>query len=183
MSAKDHEQEIARQLYIHSRFTQGQIAEKLGVHRNTIQNWVRDGKWTVLRNKHRQMPAILVEDLYHELQEINDRISKRKVGERIPTVEETNIRRNIVTTIRQLKQNSSVSEMKEAFVPLIDVLKYSAPDLVDSIKNFTDFIVEERITEQSLVKGANNQNLYDEYCDDEESIENMQNEQNSAPAA
>ncbi|MEI8279083.1 MAG: hypothetical protein WCG87_04915 [Bacteroidota bacterium] len=180
MSSKDHEQEIARQLYIHSRLTQPQIAEKLGVHRNSIQNWARDGKWTVLRNKHRQMPAILVEDLYHELQEINDRISKRKVGDRIPTVEETTIRRNIVATIRQLKQNSSLSEMKEAFVPLIDIIKYSDPGLVDTIKNYTECVIDERITEQSLVKGANNNNLYDEYCDDEEMIEN---EQNSAPAA
>lgn len=181
MSAKSNEYSIARQLYIHSRMTQTEISHIVGVHRNTIGEWMRDGAWVMLRNKHRQMPTLLVEDLYHELQEMNEQISKRDIGKRIPTTEEANIRRHIVTTIRSLKQNSTVSEMKEAYTPLIDWLKRAMPHVAGTVADYTEQIIRERIQVEPYAPGTTNRTLMDDFCEEDDTAElQPENENNNA---
>ncbi|MEI8279142.1 MAG: hypothetical protein WCG87_05210 [Bacteroidota bacterium] len=183
MTPKSNEFSIAKELYINSRLTQTEISHIVGVHRNTIGEWIRDNAWIMLRNKHRQMPTLLVEDLYHELQELNERISKRDVGNRIPTTEEANIRRHIVSTIRSLKQNSTAGEMKEAYTPLVDWLRRAMPHIADNVADYCEQIIRERIQVEPYASSSTNRTLMDDYCEEEDIEEykfHSENENNSA---
>lgn len=40
---------IAKDLFIKSRCTQEEIAEKVGTTRQTVSRWIREGRWEELR--------------------------------------------------------------------------------------------------------------------------------------
>lgn len=101
-------QEQAKKLFLQTSFTQAQIAEILGVTQKTISVWTCQGKWKGMKEAAKQTPLVIIEQLSHELTEINSMIMARKTGERFPTTQEAEVRRKIMQSIKYMKEHQTI---------------------------------------------------------------------------
>lgn len=129
----------AQFLYFNTDKTQDEIAKDLGISPQCMSRWAKGGNWRALKKAALQSPAALTQQLYDELEEINNNIRRREDGARIPTREEQDMRTKIIANIRPLKKLIAQPELQQVFFGLHDFLKrcgHTNPDLKHDIAAF-----------------------------------------------
>jgi len=128
------QQQHARNLFFQSDMTQAQIAELVGVTQKTISIWAIEGRWQKLKELAVTTPAVIIEEIYNELSEINLAIRARDVGNRFATPQEADTRRKLLASIRYIKEQQSASSHMEVLINFTEFLKYYQPTLVKATK-------------------------------------------------
>jgi DNA-binding XRE family transcriptional regulator len=103
----------ARNLYFQTSLTQAQIAALIGVSQKTVSLYINENRWDLLQSRAKQAPAMFLEQMNSELQELNTLIASRPHGQRFPTMEEAAIRRRIMLSIASVKDRMSVGTHAE----------------------------------------------------------------------
>jgi hypothetical protein len=111
---KLEQEQQARELFLTSQKSRTEIAEQVGVSEKTISRWSVKGGWTALKKASVQAPAVIVQQMYDEIEEINTAIRSRPEGQRQPTAVEAELRRKIITSIRAVKRQVSTPELYQA---------------------------------------------------------------------
>ncbi len=111
---KLEQEQQARELFLTSERSRAEIAEEVGVSEKTISNWSVKGGWYELKKASVQAPAVMVQQMYDEIEQINAIIRSRPEGQRHPTVAEAELRRKIITSIRSVKRQLSTPELYQA---------------------------------------------------------------------
>ena len=106
----------ARNLYLHSTLTQSQIAELLDVSQKTISLYISESKLQLLKKRAAQSPSIFLEQMNNELHEMNEIIAARPPGQRIPTLQEAEIRRKTMYSIAAIRQRQSAGTHIEVLI-------------------------------------------------------------------
>lgn len=128
----------ARELYFQTDLNQSQIAAEVGVSQKTVSLWVSAGRWATLKEMSRNTPAMMVDNMYAELVELNNAIQTREPGKRFATREEADIRRKLLLGIRCIQQQQSAGSHMEVLLNFIEFLKRSAPALTKEITLLAD---------------------------------------------
>ena len=76
---------MAKSLYLRESMTQQELANRVGVSRVTISNWIRDGKWEEYKAGLTLTRKEQVNNLYRQVAEINKQIAERPEGSALPT--------------------------------------------------------------------------------------------------
>lgn len=113
-------QNQARNLYFQTTLTQAQIAELIGVSQKTVSTYVNDNKWNLLKKRAEQAPALMLEQMNSELQELNEAIAARPVGQRFPSREEAEIRRKTLYSINLINSRQSAGYYSQVFMNFIN---------------------------------------------------------------
>ena len=122
-------QNQARNLYFQTTLTQAQIAELLGISQKTVSTYVNENKWDLLKQRAEQAPALMLEQMNSELQELNEAIAARPLGQRFPTKEEAEIRRKTLYSINLINSRQSAGYYSQVFMNFISwVYKQNAKD-------------------------------------------------------
>lgn len=122
-------QNQARNLYFQTKLTQAQIAELLGISQKTVSTYVNEHKWDLLKQRAEQAPALMLEQMNSELQELNEAIAARPLGQRFPTKEEAEIRRKTLHSINLINSRQSAGYYSQVFMNFISwVYKQSVKD-------------------------------------------------------
>jgi DNA-binding XRE family transcriptional regulator len=129
-------QNEARNLYFQTGLTQAQIADLIGVSQKTVSLWVNENKWSLIKQRASQAPAVFLEQMNSELQEMNEVIASRPSGQRFPTVQEAEIRRKIMTSIAGIKDRQSAGNNAEM---LTNFLKYVAKKNLKDAQTLTRY--------------------------------------------
>lgn len=77
--------EWAKTLYLKENLTQQEIAERVGVSRITVNNWIGKNGWEMLKTSITITREEQLKSLYRQLAELNNAIMARPAGERFPT--------------------------------------------------------------------------------------------------
>ena len=101
--------EWAKTLYMRENLTQQEIAERVGVSRVTVSNWVRAGKWEEQKAGLTLTRQEQVANLYRQVAEINRAISARAEGERFPNSKEADILGKLSAAIRNMEQETGIA--------------------------------------------------------------------------
>jgi predicted transcriptional regulator len=109
----------ARNLYLQSDLTQSQIAQLTGVSQKTIYQYISDNKWDLIKERARQIPALFLEQMNSEIEEINEEIASRPKGKRYPTSREAETRRKIICSMEAIKERQSVGTHIQAIINFI----------------------------------------------------------------
>jgi transcriptional regulator with XRE-family HTH domain len=132
MSAQQNsgdKQNQARNLYFQTTLTQAQKAELIGVSQRTVSNYINDNKWNLLKQRAEQAPALMLEQMHSELQELNEAIASRPFGQRFPSKEEAEIRRKTLISINLINARMSAGYYSQVFMNFINwVYKQSIED-------------------------------------------------------
>ncbi|MFV8392755.1 terminase gpP N-terminus-related DNA-binding protein [Flavobacterium sp. LB2P6] len=82
---KLQEREYAKSLYISGGITQKEIASRVGVTEKTLANWIKAGKWEVLKKSLLTTKQNQLSELYDQLSNTTSEIKNRKVIYDVPS--------------------------------------------------------------------------------------------------
>lgn len=96
----------ARTLYLKDNLTQQEIADKVGVSRNTINRWIAAEKWEEMKVGMTLTREQQVASLHRQVAEINRVISEREEGKRYANAAEADTLNKLATAIKKLFPSS-----------------------------------------------------------------------------
>lgn len=100
----------ARLLYMAGEITQKGIAKQVGVSERTIHSWIKQENWDRLRQAARTAPAIIAENMFSQLVELQNDIANREAGKRYPTMQEAELTRKLCLSIDRMKSAPALSQ-------------------------------------------------------------------------
>ena len=107
--------EWAQLLYCKESLTQAEIAERVGVSRVTVNNWINKGNWEMLKVSITITKEEQLKNLYRQLTELNDSISKRKAGERFPNAKDADVIAKLAAAIKALETEIGLGDIVSVF--------------------------------------------------------------------
>lgn len=103
--------EWAAMLYLKENLTQAEIAEKVGISRQTINKWINAEKWDERLTGISMTKEEQIKNLYRQITEINENIKGRKAGERHATTSEADIIAKLSTAIKKMEDDIGIADI------------------------------------------------------------------------
>ena len=137
--------EWAKTLYLRETLTQQEIAERVGVSRVTVSNWVRSGKWEEQKAGITLTRQEQVGNLYRQVAEINRAISSRDEGERFATSKEADILGKLAAAISKMEQEVGIADMISVLTGFIGWVRLHDIEKAKEITRFADAYIKDRL--------------------------------------
>lgn len=137
--------EWAKTLYLRENLTQQEIADRVGVSRVTVSNWVRAGKWEEQKAGLTLTRQEQVANLYRQVAEINRAISARAEGERYPNSKEADILGKLSASIRNMEQETGIADIISVLTGFIEWLRPLDLDKAKELTRLTDAYIKDKL--------------------------------------
>lgn len=137
--------EWAKTLYMRENLTQQEIAERVGVSRVTVSNWVRAGKWEEQKAGLTLTRQEQVANLYRQVAEINRAISARAEGERFPNSKEADILGKLSAAIRNMEQETGIADIISVLTGFIEWLRPFDLDKAKELTRLADAYIKDKL--------------------------------------
>lgn len=137
--------EWAKTLYLRENLTQQEIADRVGVSRVTVSNWVRSGKWEEQKAGLTLTRQEQVANLYRQVAEINRSISSRAEGERFPNSKEADILGKLSAAIRNMEQEMAIADIISALTGFIEWLRPLDLDKAKELTRLADAYIKDKL--------------------------------------
>lgn len=137
--------EWAKTLYLRENLTQQEIAERVGVSRVTVSNWVRAGKWEEQKAGLTLTRQEQVANLYRQVAEINRVISTRAEGERYPNSKEADILGKLSAAIRNMEQEVGIADIISVLTSFIEWLRPLDLDKAKELTRLADAYIKDKL--------------------------------------
>ena len=135
--------EWAKLIYLKENVTQQELAERVGVSRNTINKWCRE--WEGLKLNLLQTREERIASTLAQLNELDQSIAAKDEGKRFPTTSEADIRRKLTADLEALEQDASVRDIYNVSRDRLDWLKARDLDKAKELSNYFNEYIKERI--------------------------------------
>ena len=135
----EQRRELARMYYLQG-ITQKEIADKVGVSRNTISAWIKEGGW----DSFRAAKAITRKELVHKmLEQINEKLESKdwtadEIVKAASAIEKLDKQTNVVTIIEVFTAYNTW------LVGRMQIDKELAPELVKVMNRYQDLFIGEQ---------------------------------------
>jgi DNA-binding XRE family transcriptional regulator len=103
--------EWAGMLYMKDNLTQQEIADKVGVSRQTVSRWVKDEKWEERKVGITLTREQQISNLHRQIMEINRAISERESDKRFASPSEADTINKLSSAIKKLETDVGVGEI------------------------------------------------------------------------
>ena len=137
--------EWAKTLYMRENLTQQEIAERVGVSRVTVSNWVRAGKWEEQKAGLTLTRQEQVANLYRQVAEINRAISARAEGERFPNSKEADILGKLSAAIRNMEQETGIADIISVLTSFIEWRRPRDLDKAKELTRLADAYIKDKL--------------------------------------
>ena len=149
MEKNENKRQIARTLFVQGGMTQKEIASKLEVTEQTISRWAKKDHWDELKKNVMSGKQEILRSLYTELQKLQT-IIEENGG--VADSKQADIRRKLITDIRQLETRYSVSQTVQIGMDFCEFLKEIDFDLAGKISRYFQSFIDEQIEKQKWQK-------------------------------
>jgi len=113
----------AKTLYLRESLTQQEIADRVGVSRVSVSNWIRTGKWEEQRTALTLTREEQVRSLYRQVAAINKAIEERPEGERFANTTEADIIGKLSKSIKQMETEVGIADVISVLTKFIEFLR------------------------------------------------------------
>lgn len=137
--------EWAKTLYLKENLTQQEIADRVGVSRVSVSNWVRAGKWEEQKVGLTLTRQEQVANLYRQVAEINKAIAERPEGERFPSSKEADILGKLSAAIRNMEQEVGIADIISVLTGLIDWVRAADLEKAKEITRLADAYIKDKL--------------------------------------
>lgn len=137
--------EWAKTLYMRENLTQQEIAERVGVSRVTVSNWVRAGKWEEQKAGLTLTRQEQVANLYRQVAEINRAISARAEGERFPNSKEADILGKLSAAIRNMEHETGIADIISVLTGFIEWLRPFDLEKAKELTRLADAYIKDKL--------------------------------------
>ena len=136
---------IAKELYLHGDYTLEEIAEKVGVARQTVARWANEEGWKDIKASMTVGKDKMLKNLYAHVQTINDAILDRPEAERIPTPKEADILSKLSASISKIESESGIREYVNAGIAFLSFVRTTDPQKAIEISYLWDAFIKDKL--------------------------------------
>ena len=101
-------------LYLKEHLTQAEVAERVGVSKQTLCKWVKTEKWEELKASVSLTREEQLANLYRQVAEINKAIARRDEGERFATSKEADTINKLAAAIEKMEKETGIAAFPKA---------------------------------------------------------------------
>lgn len=148
MERNDNKRQVARTLFVHGKMTQKEIASKLEVTEQTISRWAKKDHWDDLKRNIISGKQEILRSLYAELEALQGGIGKGRYADS----KTADIRRKLITDIRQLETQYSISEAIQIGMDFCDFLKIIDNDFAAKVTDYYRAFINEQLEKEKWQK-------------------------------
>lgn len=116
-------QYLAKILYTREQLTAKVVAKRVCVSEKTIGAWVEKFGWKNLRNRLLVSKDQVLNNLYEQLEELNNTIRQRNKGARYGNTKEADILIKYTASIRNLETDLAIADLVEAGIRFVKYLQ------------------------------------------------------------
>ena len=138
--------EWAKTLYLKENLTQQEIAERVGVSRITVNNWIGKNGWEMLKTSITITREEQLKSLYRQLAELNNAIMARPAGERFPNTAEAVTISKLSNAIKKMETEVGLSDIISVFSDLLKWLRASDPTQAKEVTPLLDAFVKSKVS-------------------------------------
>jgi len=124
----------AHALFMSGHYTQIEIANRVGITRRTLYNWMQEGQWQRARQNAIIAPTIITENFISAIIELQTAISQRPVGLRYPTPQETNTLSKLLACISRMSAFPTEA-LQQAALTHLNPAEEALPDAQNNFTN------------------------------------------------
>lgn len=143
--SNSQKKEWAQTLYLRENLTQAEIAERVGVSRVTISNWIKAGKWEEHKAGITLTRQEQVNNLYRQVAEINRNIASRPDGQRFPSSKEADILGKLSAAISKMEQETGIADKISVLSDFINWLRELDTEQVRAITALADSYIKSQL--------------------------------------
>lgn len=137
--------EWARECYFNGNLTQAEVAEKVGLSRQTVNKMAQEEKWDERRAGITLTREEIIKGWYRQAKELNDEIMGRPPGQRFPDNVELHKQTQLASNIKKLETDAGISEMISVFTRLIEYVRPHELEMAKEITRWSDLFIRENL--------------------------------------
>lgn len=138
--------EWAKTLYLKENLTQLEIAERVGVSRVTVNNWINKNGWEMLRTSITITREEQLKSLYRQLAELNNAIMNQPEGKRFPNTAEADTISKLSNAIKKMETEVGLADIISVFSDLLKWVRAHDPERAREISPLLDAFVKSKIS-------------------------------------
>ncbi len=142
----EQKKDWAKMLYTKETLTQAEIAERVGVSRITVNNWINKGSWEQLKASITITREEQLKNMYRQLAELNDAISKKPSGERYPNTAEADTISKLSNAIKKMETEVGLADIISVFTDLLKWVRSYDPTQAKEITPLLDAYVKSKLS-------------------------------------
>nr|DAG14049.1 MAG TPA: Transcriptional regulator, contains sigma factor-related N-terminal domain [Caudoviricetes sp.] len=137
--------DYARMLYLKENLTQQEIAERVGVSRQTLSRWMGAGKWEEMKTGLTLTREQQIGELHRQVAEINRVIREREPGKRFATPAEADTLGKLAATIKKLETDVGISDLISVGMRFGDWLRPQDPEKAKEMVRLFDLFIKDSL--------------------------------------
>lgn len=116
-------QYLAKILYTREQLDAKVVAKRVGTSEKTMGKWVNDFGWKNLRKRLLVSKEQVLNNLYEQLEELNNTIKSRNEGKRFGDTKEADILIKYTASIRNLETDLAIADLVESGIRFVKHLQ------------------------------------------------------------
>ncbi|MCC8095703.1 MAG: helix-turn-helix domain-containing protein [Tannerellaceae bacterium] len=137
--------EYAAILFLKEQLTQAEIAEKVGVSRQTINKWVKAEKWEERLAGISMTKEEQIKNLYRQITEINDKIKGREKGERHATTAEADTINKLSSAIKKMEEDIGIADIVSVSIRFLEWIRRSDHEKAKEFTHLFDLFIKDSL--------------------------------------
>ena len=146
--SRQQQKEFARTLYLRENLTQAEIAERVGVSRQTVIRWVGAEKWDELKASISMTAEEQIRNLQRQVIEINNSILNRVSGNRYANAKEADTIVKLTTAINKLQTEAGIHEIVGVGAAFVDFMRPIDLEKAQEFTRLFDAFIKAKMTKR-----------------------------------
>lgn len=146
--SRQQQKEFARTLYLRENLTQAEIAERVGVSRQTVIRWVGAEKWDELKASISMTAEEQIRNLQRQVIEINNSILNRESENRYANAKEADTIVKLTTAINKLQTEAGIHEIVGVGAAFIDFIRPIDLEKAQEFTRLFDAFIKAKMTKR-----------------------------------
>lgn len=146
--SRQQQKEFARTLYLRENLTQAEIAERVGVSRQTVIRWVGAEKWDELKASISMTAEEQIRNLQRQVIEINNSILNRESGNRYANAKEADMIVKLTTAINKLQTEAGIHEIVGVGAAFVDFMRPIDLEKAQEFTRLFDAFIKAKMTKR-----------------------------------
>ena len=135
---------IAKSLYLDGNYTQEEIADKVGITRQTVSRWIKAENWEEIKASVTITPAQIIAQWNRQIVEINKKINARPDGERFATTQEADALSKLAGSIKKLEADIGVPDCVSVAMRFLSWLRPLDIEAAKQFNNLFDAFIKDQ---------------------------------------
>jgi predicted DNA-binding protein YlxM (UPF0122 family) len=137
--------DLARVLFCKENLTMQEVAEKVGVSRQSVSKWCKEDKWEEQKVGITLTKEEQIKNIYRQIAEINKTILEREDGARFATISEADTISKLSAAIKKMEGESGVADIISVGIKFINWVRKADVSRAKEFAEWWDSFIKDQL--------------------------------------